>query len=178
MFTFLPEGHKQRILAAYHKKLFLIELLLLNAVLFLGCALFVPTFLAAKGERDVALTEKNQLTAKIDSGRKDTVEAQIQGIKDKVTALKKGSDALSALTALERALSRPRVGIDLSGISFSLDRETYRIGLDGKAATRENLVAFVKALQGEPSFAKVDLPVGSLAKSSNVPFNLSIETHP
>jgi hypothetical protein len=178
MFTFLPEGHKQRVLAMYHKKLFLIELLLLNAVLLLGCAFFVPTFLAAKGERDVALTEKNQLTAKIDSGRRTTVESQIQGIKDKVSALKTSSGSLSALTALERALSRPRVGIVLNGIAFSLDREVYRIGLDGRAATRENLVAFVKALQGEPSFAKVDLPVGSLAKSADVPFNLSIETHP
>jgi hypothetical protein len=46
--------------------------------------------------------------------------------------------------------------------------------LKGMARTRDTLVAFGDALRSSPLFSRVDVPIGSLAKSTDITFTLSL----
>jgi hypothetical protein len=46
--------------------------------------------------------------------------------------------------------------------------------LQGKALTREGLIAFKKNLEQDKRFSGVELPISDLAKSKDIPFALRL----
>jgi hypothetical protein len=64
-------------------------------------------------------------------------------------------------------------GITLSKISFTFSSDTEgKAALSGSSKTRSDLVAFVNALQKNPLFQGVSVPVSDLATETNLEFVL------
>src|SRR3990167_4100680 len=65
--------------------------------------------------------------------------------------------------------------IYISGINYKYtDVTTANIVIIGIANKREDLVAFVKTLEGTKVFQTVHLPVGNLAQDKNINFSIEI----
>jgi hypothetical protein len=73
---------------------------------------------------------------------------------------------------IAEAVSAKVPGVSISDFSFSLSPATLQI--TGISSDRTALVDFVSALEAEPNFSSVDLPVDNLAKDSDIPFTISI----
>ena len=67
----------------------------------------------------------------------------------------------------------------LSGYNFSkIEEDTMRVKIDirGVAKNRDSLVQYVNSLKQEETFRSVNLPVSSLTRDAEIPFNINIET--
>jgi hypothetical protein len=49
-----------------------------------------------------------------------------------------------------------------------------KVNIQGTAPSRERLLIFRQALEGNPAFKKVDLPISNFVKGSNIQFSLSL----
>jgi len=66
-------------------------------------------------------------------------------------------------------------GVKVQSILYSINPERERLVLSGRADNRDSLALFAETLKKDPSFSKVELPIGSYVKSSNIDFSLVLE---
>jgi hypothetical protein len=172
MFTFLPEEYKDRAVRKYHLKLVIVYIGLSCVLFATGFVFAIPSYAILFAKRNAALTEKQTMSASADRSIADEVKI----LKEEIALAASASQQVPVARIFDKILSRQTPGILISGISIKRGEETGTITLEGKATSRDVLVVFSKALQGEPSFTNVDLPVGSLAKSKDIPWAILITT--
>jgi hypothetical protein len=149
---------------------------LVIAAMLSGAILTVPTFVATNSQRQSMAEDKARVQAGIGSERDAQVTAEVRAIKAQLAILSARAESKTVVSVLERVLAQPRSGISITGLSLRRDAEKGTIVVQGVANTRSDLVAFSKGLQGEPSFSRVDLPVSSLAKGTDISFTIRIES--
>ena len=68
-----------------------------------------------------------------------------------------------------------KIRIKISQISFKdTGLDVKEVNISGTAPSRERLSLFRRALEGDPLFKKVDLPISNFIKGSNIRFSLSL----
>lgn len=173
MFTFLPPGYRQGVAREYRARLARISLGLGLIAVLIGAILAIPSYAILGSQKDALALEKSALRASTEEDK--AFAAETAALKEKIRAIDSAGDQTRITTVLDRVLSRRSYGVALNSIVLARDSDRS-IVLSGVALTRDNLVAFSKSLSGEPSFLKVDLPIGSLAKNKDVPFTIVIES--
>lgn len=170
MFTFLPEEYKDRVVRKYHLKLVLVYIGLSCVLFATGFALAIPSYAILLAKKNAALLQEQTMSA----GADRSISLEVKILKEEIAAAASMSQQAPLASIFDRILSRQTPSVFISGISIKRGAEAGTITLEGKATSRDALVAFSKALQGEPAFSKVDLPVGSLAKSKDIPWTIVI----
>lgn len=171
MFTFLTEEYKNRAVKAYRLRLALVYVGLSCALFATGFVLAIPSYAILYAKRNTALLEERAISA----GNADkTIADEVKVLKEEIAVATRASQQAPVAAIFDKILSRQASNILISGITLKRGTESGTITLEGKATSRDSLVAFSKALQGEPSFTEVDLPVGSLAKSKDIPWTILI----
>lgn len=173
-YTFLPYSEQQNIRREYRIRVLIVLFFFLSISLIIGVGSLFPAYVYA------ILEEKNHL--------------------NQVAAFKKTADA-AAITSTRKQLTES--GVTLDSISKTLESDIYSqtitgivamkgnvklnsfiiehpspttvtIVLGGVANTRADLLAFKTRLQGLPGKVAVDLPISTLARDTNISFNLQI----
>ena len=152
-------------------------LIMLAGTMLLGAALAVPTFLAASSQKSALILERENLAKILDAEKGEDTTLEIGDIEGKLAVLSAQASRRTVASVLGLALGHSRGGVSLNSIEIHREKGLAVIILEGRADTRENLVLFSKSLQRQPLFEKVDLPVSSLAKSSDVAFSIRIESN-
>lgn len=79
----------------------------------------------------------------------------------------------------EVLLKNKTADVQINSYNFSrIEGEKLRIKIDlrGASKTRSALVDYIASLKQEKIFSKVELPITSLTKETDIPFSISIET--
>lgn len=173
MLTFLFDQYKENIMGQYKLRLATIYIFILGILCLVGAALTVPTYILLEARLTTANLEKNTALPGENTG---SIEKEITAIKRRITTIEIDSAEIPIATILERIMSKKDSDIRIDGISLKRNVESGAISITGVAPSRDALVAFSKRLQGEPSFTNVNLPVGSLTRSKDVPFSINIDT--
>jgi hypothetical protein len=176
MFTFLPQPYKSEVLREHHRRVVIVCLGLVIVAMLSGAILTTPTFVATNSQRKSMADDKARLQAEAGSEKGAEVTAEVRTIKARLAILSAKSARKPIVSVFEKVLAQPRPGISIIGLSLSRGAEKGGIIVQGVAETRADLVAFSKGLQGEPSFSRVDLPVSSLAKGTDISFTIRIES--
>lgn len=174
MFTFLPHKERQSVLKEYRKKLLLIYVAI---VTFAGVAWIVsliPSYVLVTAKRDSALIQKASPTAGVDTEKISSTEKELTGARNKLAVLAPFTSRQPMSFILAKLFYRIPSGVSLSSITVNRGTEKGTITISGIASTRDTLVSFSKALEGEAFFKKVELPVSNFTKGKNVPFTMSI----
>lgn len=86
--------------------------------------------------------------------------------------------ALFLTVAAEKITDKKPAGVRIDGLSYHPQEPTQTwsaaIALIGVATSREAIVAFVKALQTEPTFSSINVPVSNFAKDRDIEFSLTL----
>jgi Tfp pilus assembly protein PilN len=172
MFTFLPEDHKDRVVRTYRLKLIVVYIGLSCVLFATGFVLAIPSYAILLAKRQSALVEGDATARAAESSIADEVKI----LKEEIALAKTTSEQVPIATLLDKILSRQSSSILISNITIKRGADAGTISITGRASSRDALVAFSKSLQGEPTFTKVDLPVGSLAKSKDIPWMISISS--
>jgi hypothetical protein len=174
MFNVLPDNLKKLIVNEYYTRVGIVACLM--ALVAVGCAFvfLFPSWLMSH--------IKQQEIAHQVSMIQDAPVANHISISNSVVSTNQLLQVMNTTFVyppfkplLDTILTNRVVGITLGEFDYTVTDATHgTISLHGVSATRDELVAFVKALQNSNTFASVDLPVSDLAHDTNIEFVLNI----
>jgi len=174
MFTFLPHKERQSVLREYRKKLLLIYIAIVTFAGIAWIVSLVPSYILVSTKRDNALIQKTVPVSGVDTEKISTTEKELAGARGKLAVLGPFISRQPMSFILAKLFYRIPEGVSLSSITINRGTEKGTILISGIASTRDTLVSFSKALEGEAFFKKVELPVSNFTKGKNVPFSMSI----
>lgn len=149
----------------------------LLASLLVGCGLLLPSYILIKAKQAELRTNLVSLKNFREAGGGEEIYKILETAEKRVDFLSSKS-ALSLTTAVKKISQRKPVGVRIDGLSYRPQESNQVwsavITLTGIAASREAVVAFVKALQAEPSFTSINVPVSNFAKDRNIEFSLTL----
>lgn len=174
MLTFLFDQYRKRVMGQYKVRLATIYVSLLGVLFLMGIALTIPTYILLMSKLNAAQIEKKAVAAP-ENETLASIETEVGLIREKITLIEDNNAEIPMMAILERLMSQIDQNITLNSLTLRRGTEVGAITLSGVAKSRDALVSFEKRLRGELSFKNVNLPVGSLTKSKDVPFSITID---
>ncbi len=174
MFTFLPKAYVADIEKEYRRRTLAVVFALAAVLSLSACVLTLPSYVALVAKKSALVSEAAKAVSS-DAPSNAVLEARIADIQAKMSTLKGLAAGKPLVPAVGRVVARLVPGITLSSIILKRS-DQGSIVVSGSADTRDDLVAFSKSLQGDPSFRGVGLPVSALVKSQDVGFSISIDS--
>jgi len=173
MFNLLPEPYKKKMRREYIIRLCVVALCFSFGIFLIASVFLLPSyFLSSIKERELMSRLSNE-KASLPSDATVRPETVVQKTNADL-ALLKNNGSVSFVGLVSKVLARKPVGIKIEGLTISQNTPTHQISISGTARLREDLVTFKKSLEDEPLFVKVELPVSSLAKSSDINFTVTV----
>jgi hypothetical protein len=173
MLHLLPEYQKKKVIAEYRLRLSVVSILLLAVSILIFAVFLMPSYV-------YLYSAKSELAAR-KSGLSSIIQARSGGISNKtgidvpksIAALIPMSGSLEPISYMDQLVSTsPAVHVTSY---FFAPVSGGRIGvmISGMADNRESLAAYADDL--DKKFGGVKLPLSSLAKQSNIPFDFRFE---
>ena len=177
-YTLLPEDEIRTLRKEYRIRLLITMIFFLSCIFLFGIFSLMPSYLFFYNKEDRAI----EIASELEKGRiargADIIEKEL---KDDNKIIKKVLSSFSNTSnhseLIQNILSNRNNGILINSFNVSKDEGTstpIEIEFQGKASTREVLIAFKDGLEKERNFSKVELPVSDLAKSKDISFSIRL----
>lgn len=160
----------------YRIRLLIATFFFISCGVVLGIFALVPAYIYSSFQvSDVkSRSEKIQISREVSGAvqiEKDLIA--MQQIAERVTA---NSNDISYSQTIDRIVSHRTGQVQISSISIkSTAPGSYEAIIQGKAVTREALIAFRSGLEKDVNFFSVELPLSDLTKSKNVGFSIKLK---
>lgn len=171
----LPSERRRALSRAYLLRLATVCGLFALALTLAAAALLLPTYLYLVAAEDAAAARLSGLSSTLAAGEEQTLARRLAALEQDAKALAALSTAPSTSALVRDALAMPRPGIALTGFVYTpgTSARPGALSISGTAATRNALRAYQLALAAHPRFSDADLPVGSYAKDTDIPFTIT-----
>jgi hypothetical protein len=175
MYTLIPEQIAKRLKKEYHIRVLILLSLFLSLGIWVGIIMLFPSYVISVTQEKKALAEAGSDTQKAQSASTTAAISQITVANSSITALQSSQDTLMISSIVEDITSRRIPGITISDFEIGrTDGTGTKILIQGKAATRVDLVAFENNLKADSRLTKVTLPVEDLASDTNISFTINM----
>ncbi len=176
MFNLLPFEEKKKLRKEYKRRLFVVFLLMLLLAEGIMVVLLVPTFILMRShEQDLnaQLLEYSVLAAE---GEGSSFNVLLKQTTEKLNELSPLRNKARTSEAVIKIVSIKPAGVHLERFTYKAGKDfvTGDIVIDGKSDTRDALLLFRKALEAEPSFSAIRLPVSNFALEKDIPFSVGL----
>ena len=178
MINLLPVEKKKQILLEYRMRLGVVVIVAISALTTASLILLIPSYLLSISKYNTATKNLAILEATQGGGLQEKeVNAQIGAMNKKIEFFLRGAGAqpFSPLEIISKILKIKGSTIKIQSFVYSTNTQGRQLVITGKASSRDSLAEFVAALKEEPSFSRVELPISSYVKSSDIGFSLLIE---
>ena len=173
MANLVPQLAKKRIAFEYWVRVLTAWFLLWAVAFVIGGVLLFPVYIFTKTQ--VAVHAESASAAEESVVDYETVSAELKQANIQAQLViedarkTRASDYVSLFNSLEGQ------GVVITELNFSKNKTIVEpIRLTGIATDREALAAFRERLLAPPAIATVNLPISSLAKESDITFNMTI----
>ncbi len=174
-YLLLPED-KKKIVREYRLRRLTVILGLISALLCILAAAMLPALFLTSVQEKAAEAEFAAASSKDDSAKEKDLTEEVAAIGQRIAALQPGATS-TIFTALRSVVLERPAGIAIKGFFFD-SSAGRQVRLTGTASRREDLARFGKILEADKMFAKVALPLDSLAGSSNLDFVITLDLAP
>lgn len=170
--TLIPATERLILHREYHVRVAIVTLCILSLAILIGCAALLPAYLRAWSASRSALDTVASVKSDPSANNLASVERVLSS-----------DDAL--LLSLQAGIKAPKLSDAVGSIanihspvtinSFTINRlasSTVAVTLSGIAPTRDDLLKFQTRLETLAPNTSVNLPIGELAKSVDVPYSL------
>lgn len=178
MVNILSQVEKKKVLLEYRLRLGVTVVFVLAFLVLANIVLLAPSYI-------LVLTKYNFITEHVTKLEKAQGGAgQEKEINDKVKELNKKVDLFNGfgkanteppLTTILGIIQTKDPDIKINSFLYDKTNDRERIVVSGRADTREGLATFLETIKKDPKYTKVDLPIGSYVKSTNIDFSIAIE---
>jgi hypothetical protein len=172
-YTLLPEPEIKSLRREYHARLFVIFLFFLSCAIIAGIISLAPSFFLSQNQENQALIQTQELQKSRQAGGFDKIEKDLAQSQLLVQKIKTNSGGSLYYDVIQSILTHRTAGITLTSFDFagsSSSATSTDVIIQGKALTRDDLIAFKKDLEQDKHFKQVELPISDLAKSKDISF--------
>lgn len=177
MINLIPKEEKKKIIKNFYYRLVILFFSVVSAVIFVSLLAILPSyFLSSARSNIVNLKLEVQKSEPVPSPQEETLTV-IKDLNTKLSLIEKNSNKqfLISQKVIDAILARKMSNIKITNISYQNDSSTgTKISIQGIAPSREVLLSFRLALEGDKLFKQVDLPISNFIKGSNIQFSLSL----
>lgn len=180
MINLLPQEEKKKILTEYRFRLGIVAVFAVAALVLASLVLLAPSYFLAVSKYKSISVELAALESKQGQGVRDKdINTQINTINKKINMFLKGvavdTTASSTMQVILSILRTKGDAIKIQGVTYDIGTGQGRFVVVGTALNRDGLSQFVESLKKEPTFAKVEIPISSYVKSSDIDFSIVVE---
>lgn len=173
MINLLPDTGRDSIRREYRSRLVATVLWGVALTSALTAVALLPSYFLSQAKREavaVELAVAEGARGSVGEG----VAAELTAARDAAAALEDIASQTPPSDLVFAALARKPRGVSVTLLQYerTASRETLRI--QGEAADRESLIAFRRELSLLQGAGTVDLPVSNLAKSTDIPYVLTV----
>ncbi len=177
MINLIPNEDKKKMARDFYYRLMILSFYMLGFAVSLALMAMVPSYIASESKEKILdnkiALQKSEPVPVLDQ---ETLSA-IQNLDIKLGLVEKvQADTFVVSKKIINEIIMSRVsGIKITGISYDNDVVLGRkVGINGTAPSRERLLLFRRALESNPAFKNVDLPIANFVKGSDIQFFLSL----
>ena len=175
MINLIPNQEKKRMAIDFYLRFSTVLLVMLGLATIMTSILVFPSYF-------MSIIKRNTVTIKLESQEGDTAVLNqanlmpaVKELERKITLIEKSeasNDKFSTKVINEIVLKKTS-NIKITSISYRKDiKGAGVVDVRGRAKSREGLLGFRRALEDNPAFSKVDLPISNFVKESDIKFSL------
>jgi len=177
MINLVPKAEKKKIATDFFYRLAALFLMTLNFCILVAFISIIPSyFLSSVKDASVNMKleiQKNEPLPLFDQQTLDTIK-DINNKLDLVEKAEKNRFPISE-KIIRAVLLKKRPDIKITQILYENNpTQGKKISILGTAPSREVLLLFRQALENDPTFKNIDLPISNFVKGSNIQFYLSL----
>lgn len=177
MINLIPIEEKKRKIKAFYFRLLIVFLFTLGCCVLIASIVILPAYF-------ISFTENKLANIKLENQKKEpipeidqTTLLIIEDLNNKLNLVEKAQQNkfLISQNVIKEIISKKMSDIKITKISYINDiTEGELISINGLAPSRERLLLFRQALENDPAFSKVDLPISNFVKGEDIQFYLSL----
>jgi hypothetical protein len=181
-YTLLPEKEIKKLRREYRIRLTIFLLFFMSCSVFVGIISLMPAYIYSYTQEKEALDKLEELQAKRKSDTIGPIKKELSDNTIVINKIKNINDSVIYSNIVSKIISQKPSGVSIK--SFDMQAaggsatSTVTVAIQGKALTRESLVAFKDRLTKDPLITKVELPVSDLAKSRDISYSIKVSITP
>lgn len=153
----------------------IVSSLLISVLIIIATASLVPLYISSSYKLNDILKQiesrKKEITI---NGKQDPIKI-IQNVNKKLAIIKKKDSVLPLSSDLIALIVEHKPdNIKINAIFYDREFGGGGVSLNGVARNRETMLSFLKSLEKEKVFIKVDLPISSFAEEEDIKFSIKI----
>ncbi len=177
MINLIPKEEKKKMIYGFYYRLVILFFTILGTSFFILSLANLPAYFLSSTK--VSIAEANLNTQKNEPVPVPDQEALavINDLNAKLAVIEdaKKKDFRISQDVLSAIIAKKSPSIKITDVSYSNEPlKGNRVSLQGVAPSREILLTFRQALEDDPMFKNVDLPVSNFVKGSDIKFFLSL----
>jgi len=175
MANLLPKKERKRFEWEYRFRFLTITLLFLTATFLLGTVFLLPSYFVSQSKGESIGLQSELLQKTITLRESDVSVTSLLATKQKINQLVLVQEQVLQTELLQKVVGSADNNIALDGFYYNRGENSEgEMKITGRAHSRSTLLSFSERLKKESLFSRVDLPVSSLAKDSNIIFSITL----
>ncbi len=177
MVNLIPNEERKKMIRDFNIRLCVTACVTIGFAALIASVAMMPAYFASSVKLDLVAdrfeTQKGEPVPLV--GQK-SLEV-VQDLKNKIGTIDRARNAKFVISeqVIDVILNNRMSDIKINQISYEDNTQKgKKIGLTGVAPSRERLLLFRRALEEDPAFSKVDLPISNFIKGSNIEFYLTL----
>lgn len=177
MINLIPIEEKKKMVKDFYLRFIIVSLVTISFVILIACVALLPSYFFVTAKENVIKTKiENQKNTPLSTPDIETSTAVLD-INNKLQIIENSKQNKFFITqkVINEILIKKLPEIKISQISYNSDTpDGKRIQVTGFAPSREKLLLFRMALEDNPAFKKVDLPISNFVKGSDISFFITL----
>ncbi len=177
MINLIPNEEKKKIVKNFYYRFAVLFLAALSFAIFAATVALVPSYLISSVKKNAA-TEKLVLQENepVPLPDQETL-ASIKNLNSKIAVIESARQNKFQVSrdVISEIIHQKMPDIKISQISYENTQAAgKKIIIQGRAPNRDRLLLFRLAVENDPMFKKVELPISNFIKGSNIQFSMSL----
>lgn len=175
MYKLLTPEETNKVKKEYSLRRLSVSLALLSAVTMFMIVTLVPALIFTIEKKKSALFTLSAVDKPVRHTNKATLEAWVEKTKAELTALSPDAWPDTPYIYFKKIIEKKTPSITVGTMSFSrASNGNKSVKVVGTATNRKNLLAFQSALNESGDWTQVDLPLSTIAREVDIPFEISL----
>jgi hypothetical protein len=178
MINLIPKEEERKMAVDFYSRLAVLFLLMLSFSVLAACVAILPAYFISSVNNSVVSTKLKMQKAQPLPELGEQSLATVKDINTKLGLVENAEKNKFSVSEkiVNAILLKKTPGVKIIQILYDSEQtQGKKINILGTATSRETLLSFQEALEDDPAFKNIDLPISNFVKVSNIQFDLSLE---
>jgi len=177
MINLIPNQEKKSMIRDFRYRLMVMILIVLSLVMFIASIALLPSYFASASKKNLVNQQLSDETKEYLRLADEKILKAVSDLDWQLSLIEKNKQDqfLISERVISELIQSKTTDIKITQISFRDDAGDRQININGIAGSRSRLASFQNALEANPMFNEVDLPISNFVQDSNIQFFLTLK---